>query len=99
MTYGKKRALSLKLAEEDTFKQQWLHWILLSSYAKRDQQYFKAEQGKFLQILNCKLAVFFCIQNLSNLKLIGGDLFAISGASGICFLQVASYFWRVITIL
>ena len=61
---------------------------------------FKAvQQGKFLQILNCKLAVIFCIQNLSNLKLLGLDLFAISGASGICFLQVASYFWRVITIL
>ena len=38
---------------------------------KRDQQ---TVQGKSLQILNCKLAVFFCIQNLSNLKLLGLDL-------------------------
>ena len=36
---------------------------------------FKAvQQGKLPQILNCKLAVFFCIQNLSNLKLLGLDL-------------------------
>ena len=36
---------------------------------------FKAvQQGKSLQILNHKLAVFFCIQNLSNLKLLGLDL-------------------------
>ena len=74
--------------------------IIVLLCTKEINRLFKAvQQGKLLQILNCKLAVFFCIQNLSNLKLLGGNLFAISGASGICFLQVASYFWCVITIL
>ena len=60
--------------------------IIVLLRTKEMNRLFKAvQQGKFLQILNCKLAVIFCIQNLSNLKLLGGDLFAISGASGICF--------------
>ena len=55
---------------------------------------FKAvQQGKFQQILNCKLAVSI------KFEASWFRSFAISGASGICFLQVASYFWRVITIL
>ena len=75
--------------------------IIVLLCTKEVNRLFKAvQQGKFQQIQNCKPDVIFCIQNLSNLKLLGGDLFAISGdASGICFLQVASYFWRVITIL